>query len=83
MSASYRIRRVVEKGYVLRRKADGYIWSIGETGNPDARTGVRPHFKPVPYLGSLNPKYWEMVYAERTITLQVWKQKPRRKARRG
>jgi hypothetical protein len=69
---------VVERGYVLRRKADGYIWSL-TNGNQDARTGVRPYFKQTPHLGNGDPEYWEMVYAERTVTLKVWKQKPRRK----
>jgi hypothetical protein len=77
-----RLSRVVESGWVLRRKADGYIWSLTD-GNQDARTGVRPAFKATPDLGNSNQDHWEMVYAERTVTLKVWKQKPRGKARRG
>lgn len=60
---------VTESGWVTRRKSDGYIWSIGETGNPDARLGGRPVFHTTPTLGSLSPDHWETVYVTRTVTL--------------
>lgn len=64
------LARVVESGWVIRRKADGYIWSIGEMGNPDAREGGRPVFAVDPDLGNSSPEYWEMVHVTRTVILE-------------